>query len=49
MSGARSDLIKSENLLKFTKAVLKRIVGLSDEFNVVDTHKPGTAGLKDIS
>ena len=49
LSGARSDLVKAENLLKFTKAVLKRVVGLSGEFDVVDTHKPGRQGLKDIS
>ncbi|OPY00222.1 MAG: Outer membrane protein TolC precursor [Syntrophorhabdus sp. PtaB.Bin047] len=49
LSGARSDLVKAQNLLKFTKAVLKRIVGLEDEFEIVDTHKGGTAGLRDIS
>lgn len=49
LSGARSDLVKAENLLRFTKAVLKRIVGLEDEFDIVDTHKGGAAGLKDIS
>ncbi len=49
LSGARSDLVKAQNLLKFTKAVLKRIVGLEDEFDIVDTHKGGAAGLKDIS
>ena len=46
LSGARSDLVKAQNLLKFTKAVLKRIVGLEDEFDIVDTHKGGAAGLK---
>jgi len=49
LSGARSDLVKAQNLLRFAKAVLKRIVGLEDEFDIVDTHKSGTAGLKDIS
>jgi len=49
LSGARSDLVKAQNLLKFTKVVLKRIVGLEDEFDIVDTHQSGAAGLKDIS
>jgi len=49
LSGARSDLVKAENLLKFTKSVLKRVVGLEDEFDIVDTHQTGTAGLKDIT
>lgn len=49
LSGARSDLVKAQNLLRFTKVVLKRIVGLEDEFDIVDTHKGGAAGLKDIS
>ena len=49
LSGARSDLVKAQNLLRFTKAVLKRVVGLEDEFEIIDTHRTGTAGLKDIS
>lgn len=49
LSGARSDLVKARNLLKFSRAVLKRIVGLEDEFEIVDTHKPGPNGFRDIS
>jgi len=49
LSGARSDLIKARNLLKYSKAVLKRVVGLEDEFEIVDTHTAGPTGLKDIS
>lgn len=49
LSGARSDLVKAQNLMKYSRAVLKRIVGIEDEFEVVDTHRTGSAGLKDVS
>lgn len=37
LSGARSDLIKAENVRKLAKAVLARIVGISGDFKVKET------------
>lgn len=36
LSGAQSDLIKSQNFLKYTKALLARIVGIEGEYGVKD-------------
>lgn len=34
LSGARSELVRAENNLKFAKALLARVVGIAGEFNV---------------
>jgi outer membrane protein len=49
LSGAQSDLIKSENLFKSTKAVLQRIVGLEVDFDLYDIHKSISSDVKQIS
>jgi outer membrane protein len=49
LSGAQSDLIKSENLFKSTKAVLQRVVGLEGDFDLYDIHKSVSLDVKDIS
>lgn len=36
LSGARSDLIKTENFMKLRKAILARIVGIDEDFDVMD-------------
>ncbi|MDA8340175.1 MAG: TolC family protein [Nitrospiraceae bacterium] len=37
LSGARAELVKSENNLKLTKAVLARVAGLSGDYDVKET------------
>jgi outer membrane protein len=49
LSGAQSDLIKSENLFKSTKAVLQRIVGLEGDFDLYDIHKSASSDFKNSS
>jgi outer membrane protein len=46
LSGAQSDLIKSENLFKSTKAVLQRVVGLEGDFDLYDVHKSTSSELE---
>jgi outer membrane protein len=46
LSGARSDLIKTENLLKLSKAFLARIVGVQDED--FDVRESGLAEESDV-
>ncbi len=40
LSGAQSDLVKAENGVKFTRAVLARVVGLDEEFTVREKIDP---------
>ncbi len=39
LSGAQSDLVKSENLLSSTKAVLQKIAALEEDFKLYDMYK----------
>jgi outer membrane protein len=49
LSGAQSDLVKTENLFSAAKAVLKRIVGLEGDFNLYDMYKSTSSDLGNIS
>lgn len=40
LSGAQSDLVKAENGVKFTRAVLARVVGLDEEFTIKEKIDP---------
>lgn len=44
LSGARSDLIKTENFMKLRKAVLARIVGIDEDFDVMDSNYSEVSG-----
>lgn len=46
LSGAQSDLIKTENLFSSTKAVLQRIVGLEGDFDLYDIQKSTSSDFK---
>lgn len=47
LSGARSDLIRAENILNLAKTVLARIAGIEGNFEVAEP-APGGAGHQDI-
>lgn len=49
LSGAQSDLVKAQNLLSSTRAVLQRIVGLEGGFDLYDMYKSPSSNLKNIS
>lgn len=45
LSGAQADLVKSENLLSSSKAVLQKIAGLEDNFELYDMYNSLTSDL----
>jgi outer membrane protein len=49
LSGARSDMVKSENSLKLAKAVLARIAGINGEYSIKETmdNSRYAAGIED--
>ncbi|MCX5812381.1 MAG: TolC family protein [Proteobacteria bacterium] len=44
LSGAQSDLIKTGNFMKLRKAVIARIVGINEDFEVKEDSESGNAG-----
>jgi outer membrane protein len=48
LSGAQSDLIKAENLLSSTRAVLQRVIGLEEDFVLYDMYKSPSSDLRNI-
>lgn len=46
LSGARSDLVRAQNLVRAAKVILQRIVGLEEEFEVFDMYESGMIDLR---